>query len=194
MICPSCGKEIPGASKFCLYCGSRVPTAPEPVVEMTPQFALDVADFKACGPTIVESGYLNERLRRGFEFTILLRDANSSAIVSDGELIVALKGPYPNASSSPHLFEPSQKAARSIGTRTDILWHRSFVLKTTDFRLQGIKNSGSTSDALPFFAYSYHETAPILSIDADYCVELHAWFVMPTNECLYQASVAVWSR
>ncbi len=195
MICQSCGKEIPSESRFCLHCGFRVPDeTPKPVVNTSPLFTLEVTDFKACGPAIVESGYLNERLRRGFEFTILLRDSDGRAIVSDGELIAALKGPYPNASSSPHLLEPGQKMARSIGTRTDILWHRNFVLKATDFRLQSIKNASPTSDAVPFFAYSYHETAPILSVDADYSVELHTWFIMPTNQCLYQASVAPWSR
>lgn len=195
MLCESCGKEIPSESRFCLHCGFRVPDdVPKPLVNTSPLFTLQVTDFRTCGPTIVESGYLNERLRRGLEFTILLRDSNGSAIVSDGELIAALKGPYPNASSSPHLLEPSQKMARSIGLRTDILWHRDFVLRSTDFRLQSIKNTNSTSDTLSSFAYSYHETAPILSVDADYYVELHTWFVMPTNQCLYQAAVTCWSR
>ena len=196
MICQSCGKEIPDESRFCLYCGFRAPTEePKPVVAPSPLFSLEVVDFKACGPTIVESGYLNERLRRGFEFTICVRDSSGIPIVSEGELTVALKGPYPNNSSSPHLLEPTSKMARSIGTRTDILWHRSFVLKRTDFGIHsGQETDLGPADAAPFLAYSYHETAPILSVDADYYVELHTWFVMPTNQCLYQASVALWSR
>lgn len=37
MYCPSCGKEIPDSSKFCLHCGSSVPTPAVPIIESQPE-------------------------------------------------------------------------------------------------------------------------------------------------------------
>ena len=196
MICPSCSKHIPTESKFCLFCGTALPTvAPLPVKQASPSLALQVIEFGTCGQTMVERGYLNERLRRGFEFAIAVRDSTRKTIQSDGELIVALKGPYPNAAGSPHLLGPSLKTARNIGASSDILWHRSFALKTSDFAPLPAQDGVSASDDEESAqAYSYREIAPILSVDADYCVELHAWFIMPTGQCLYQAAATLWSR
>lgn len=196
MICPSCSKHIPAESRFCLYCGTRLPTVtPIPVKKSSPSLSLEVVEFGTCGQTMVERGYLNERLRRGFEFAVALRDSNGKRIRSDGELIVALRGPYPNAASSPHLLGPSLKTARHIGASADVLWHRSFALKTSDFASRTIKNAVPASDneKSPLI-YAYREIAPILSVDADYCVELHAWFIMSTSQCLYQAATTLWSR
>jgi len=196
MICPSCGKLIPNESKFCLYCGGRIPAeALTPVDKPPARPALVVVEFRPCGPAVTEPGYLNERLRRGFEFTIGLRDSNWEEIQLDSELIAALMGPYPNASTSPHLLGPSLKTARSIGARTDILWHRSFAIKPGDLESRTIHRAGSPSDSeKPLLVYTYRETAPILSVDADYCLELHTWFILPTGQCLYQTSVTLWSR
>jgi hypothetical protein len=196
MICPSCSKHIPTESRFCLFCGTRLPTAePLPVKQVTPSIGLEVVAFGTCGQTVVERGYLNERLRRGFEFSISVRDSNRKTIQSDGELIVALKGPYPNASGSPHLLGPSLKTARNIGASSDVLWHRSFALKVGDFASQPAHTSAPAPDGQePSRVYSYREIAPILSVDADYCVELHAWFILSNGQCLYQAASALWSR
>ena len=196
MICPSCSKHIPTESRFCLFCGTRLPTvAPMPVRPVAPSLALEVVEFGTCGQTMVERGYLNERLRRGFEFAIAVRDSNRKAIQSDGELIVALKGPYPNASGSPHLLGSSLKTARNIGASSDILWHRNFALKMDDFASRTPQDAETTQDTEESSrVYSYREIAPILSVDADYCVELHAWFIMPTGQCLYQAAATLWSR
>ena len=195
MICPSCSKHIPTESRFCLFCGTRLPTvAPMPVKQVSPSLGLEVLEFGTCGQTMVERGYLNERLRRGFEFTIALRDSNRKTIQSDGELIVALKGPYPNASGSPHLLGSSLKTARNIGAGSDILWHRSFALKGVDFSRPAQDTAPAPEQGESVQAYSYREIAPILSVDADYCVELHVWFIMPTGQCLYQAAATLWSR
>jgi hypothetical protein len=196
MICPSCSKHIPTESRFCLFCGTRLPTVePLPVKQVTPSIGLEVVAFGTCGQTVVERGYLNERLRRGFEFSISVRDSNRKTIQSDGELIVALKGPYPNASGSPHLLGSSLKTARNIGASSDVLWHRSFALKVGDFASQPAHTSAPAPDEQePSRVYSYREIAPILSVDADYCVELHAWFILSNGQCLYQAASALWSR
>ena len=196
MICPSCSKHIPTESRFCLYCGTRLPTVTfMPVKKTSPSFSLEVVEFGTCGQTIVERGYLNERLRRGFEFAIAVRDSDGKGMRTDGELIVALKGPFPNAASSPHLLGPILKTARNIGAGTDILWHRSFALKTSDFAARTIKNTAPGSDSeKSSLVYSYREIAPILSVDADYCVELHAWFILTTGQCLYQAATTIWSQ
>jgi hypothetical protein len=196
MICPSCSKHIPTESRFCLFCGTRLPTvAPMPVRQVTPSLALEVVEFRTCGQTVVERGYLNERLRRGFEFTIAVRDSNRKTIQSDGELVVALKGPYPNASGSPHLLGSSLKTARNIGASSDILWHRNFALKVVDFAFRPVQPSLPAPDHQePSRGYAYREIAPILSVDADYCVELHAWFILSNGQCLYQAASTLWSR
>ena len=196
MICPSCSKHIPTESKFCLFCGTPLPTvAPAPVKKAAPSLSLEVVEFGTCGQAVVERGYLNERLRRGFEFAVALSDSTGKRIKSDGELIVALKGPFPNASSSPHLLGPSLKTARNIGSSSDVLWHRSFALKASDFASQPLKSAASVLDGeKSALVYAYREIAPILSVDADYCVELHAWFVMPMGQCLYQAATTLWSQ
>jgi hypothetical protein len=196
MICPSCSKHIPTESRFCLFCGTRLPVvAPMLVKQTSPSLALEVLEFGACGQTMVERGYLNERLRRGFEFAIAVRDSSRKTIQSDGELIVALKGPYPNATGSPHRLGSSLKTARNIGASSDILWHRSFALKTGDFGSRPAQDPAPAPDHEESLrAYSYREIAPILSVDADYCVELHAWFIMPNGQCLYQAAATLWSR
>ena len=196
MICPSCSKHIPSESRFCLFCGTRLPTAaPMPVKQVTPSLALEIVKFGTCGQTMVERGYLNERLRRGFEFAIAVRDSNRKTVQSDGELIVALKGPYPNASGSPHLLGSSLKTARNIGASSDVLWHRSFALKMGDFSPRSKQNSPpAPAHEEAARVYAYREIAPILSIDADYCVELHAWFILSTGQCLYQAASTLWSR
>jgi hypothetical protein len=166
-----------------------------PVKRITPSIGLEVVEFGTCGQTVVERGYLNERLRRGFEFSIAVRDSNRKTIQSDGELIIALKGPYPNASASPHLLGPSLKTARNIGSSSDILWHRNFSLKVDDFASRPVQTGAPAADQLEAYrVYSYREIAPILSVDADYCVELHAWFILPNGQCLYQAASTLWSR
>jgi hypothetical protein len=166
-----------------------------PVKQVTPSIGLQVLDFGTCGQTVVERGYLNERLRRGFEFTIAVRDSNRKTIPSEGELIVALKGPYPNTMGSPHLLGPSLKTARNIGAGSDTLWHRSFALKPNDFATPPVPNGESERDEHePTRVYLYREIAPILSVDADYCVELHAWFILSNGQCLYQAAFTLWSR
>ncbi len=196
MICPSCSKHIPTESRFCLFCGTRLPTVQRmPVKQTTSTIGLDVLEFGTCGQTVVERGYLTERLRRGFEFAIAVRDSNRKTIQSEGELIVALKGPYPNNSGSPHLLGPSLKTARNIGASSDVLWHRSFALKIGDFASRPAQNSGSAPDQQePSRVYAYREIAPILSVDADYCVELHAWFILSNGQCLYQTATTLWSR
>lgn len=196
MNCPSCSQPVPPQSKFCLHCGFRIHRETvAPVIKSFPLLSLEVVEFRACGPIVVEKGYLNERLRRGFEFAIALRDSSGKEIRTDGELVAALRGPYPNASTGPHTLEPSPKTARSIGARTDILWHRNFALKKSDFVSRTIRIPESVNDNQESLqVYAYHEVAPILSVDADYCVELHAWFMMPTNQCLYRAATTVWSR
>jgi hypothetical protein len=195
MFCPSCGKRIPPESTFCLHCGARVAPLSSALSETSSDsIALVVDEFRPCGAVQIETGYLNKRIRRGFEFTIHLRGPGDRQPKARGELIAALRGPYPNASVGPHLLEPTVEAAREIGAAADTLWHRSFPVDANDFvspppYSRAPKSRGER--AVP--AYSYRETAPILSVDEDYHIELHLWFALDTGQCLYQCAQTIWS-
>ncbi|MCL4393241.1 MAG: zinc ribbon domain-containing protein [Chloroflexi bacterium] len=195
MFCASCGKRIPPESTFCLHCGARVaPLSPSFSETSSNSISLVVDEFRPCGVPKVETGYLNKRIRRGFEFTIHLHGPGERQTKAGGELIAALRGPYPNASVSPRLLEPTLEAAREIAAAPDVLWHRSFSVGAGDFvspppYSRGLQARGER--AIP--AFTYRETAPILSADEDYHIELHLWFALETGQCLYQYAQTIWS-
>lgn len=189
MFCPSCGRSIPDGSKFCLYCGARIPESNDQLtMRETPPVSLEIHGLWEVGPFEVKKGLLSTKIGRGIKFAFSLLDSEGKQTASDGEVIALLKSEGYDIGYATHkAYRANIQEALLRSRASDTLWSKRFGVKRSDFKWVTYTYiiSGKETREL---AYEYAQTSPLLFFGQGLYVELHVWFVTPDQRCLYRPS------
>ena len=164
MFCPSCGKQIPEDSRFCLYCGTSTSSPPRTTVSFSedpPQYITSVG-WVTDVPTEKKLG----KILHGFRYWFVLLDGNNKPTIANGNILVRLS-----------------KWINTIyfGDAWSTVWEKSIQLGKSDFtKIEGLR---AFPNGVVGFIQNVRQA--VLNDKDVLSARLEIWFTTPEGRKLY---------